>query len=280
MKSIVDFSGDNKIVNPKIKFMLLLKSIKSFLSISFFSLFVILTSCNNNSGGTTGGDDCFAGLSNTQKELLKKIISSLKDSSKITSSNAIGFGNFLNKEGRDFSASKVTTNAYTEKYLADFFKILDLSEFPVTDANRYYQKYVAFKCARMERDYPTEDGAETKSVLVSVDSMYKLVNALKSYQDQTSRKTGVRVVFANYDDVQLGSRTKSGQLTYFMVGTLDTLTTPSITFNWQVQKDMTILGSSWSIPAVGLSVYNHGELCPKKCDIVDDSNDKNTKYWH
>ena len=262
--------------------MLLSKSIKSLLGISYFSLFIFLTSCNSNSGTTASpgnSDDCFAGLNSSQKELVKKIIASLKDSSKITSSNAIGFGSFLKKEGNDFNAS-VTINTYTENYLTDFFRILDLTEFPVMDADRYYKKYVDYKCATMERDHPTQDGLETKSVLVSVDSIYKLVYALKSYQDQTTRKTGVRVVFANYDDVQVGGRTKSGQLTYFMVGTLDTLTTPSTTFNWQVQKDMTILGRSWNIPPVGLSAYNHGELCPKQCDIVDDSNDKNTKYWH
>jgi hypothetical protein len=232
---------------------------------------LVFVSCNNDVS-TNAKDDCLAGLTDPQKEIINKMISLLKDKSKITAESAIGFSSFTNKEGKDFTASANTVSSYTQGYLSDFFRIFDLSELPITDADKYYAKYVAEKCKEIETRYPTQFGKETKSVLVSTDSIYEFASKLRAYQNQSNRKTGIRVVFANYDDVDAGGVKTSGALTYFMVGTIDTLPNPAAQFEWQYQKDLTILSSGWGIPAWGLTAYNHGELCPQQC------NAGNTRY--
>ena len=237
------------------------KKIKLFGWVLFSCLLFILISCNDDIKGKTQ-EDCFKGLTDSQTVVVNKLIELLKDKSKITAASPFGFG-IKEREGKDFSDA-VTVSKYTSDYLDGLFKILDLTEFPVRDADRYFNKYVSEKYQSIKTAYPTADGAETKSVLVSTDSIYKLASQLITYQNITQRKTGIRVVFANYDDTNLGGVKKSGHLTYFMVGTVDTVSVGN-NFNWQYQKDLTILSDSWSIPAWGLSAYNHGELCPNSC---------------
>ena len=235
---------------------------------------LLITSCSNNPSADTK-EDCFKGLTVQQKEIINKMITLLKDTSKITATSAIGLSAFINKEGKDFTEKSNTLSNYTQGYLSDFFRILDLSELPVADADRYYTKYVTEKCSTIEGVYTTQAGHETKSILVSTDSICKLADCLRAYQNQSGRKTGIRVVFANYDDVNVAGVKKSGQLTYFMVGTVDTVSKPIAAFNWQNQKDLTILSSAWGIPSWGLTAYNHGELCPQQCNV---GTTLNTRY--
>jgi hypothetical protein len=251
------------------------KKFNAYLLETVFSFLMLLLASCNNSSSTNAQDDCLKGLTEPQKEVINKMIALLKDTSKITAQSAIGFSAFINKEGKDFTEDANSVSNYTQGYLSDFFRILDLTELPIADADKYYDKYVAEKCKELELKYPTLDSKETKSVLVSTDSIYKLASELWAYQNQSNRKTGIRVVFANYDDVDLAGVKKSGDLTYFMVGTIDTLLKPASTFNWHNQKDLTILSAGWGIPAWGLSAYNHGELCPNSCGAVGE----NTKYY-
>ena len=244
------------------------------LAIIFSYSILLLTSCNNSPLPNTQ-DDCLKGLTDSQKEVINKMITLLKDKSKITAESAIGFSSFIKKDGKDFTESSNTVSNYTEGYLTDFFKILDLTPFPLSDADRMYGKYVGQKCAAIETRYPTLSGRETKSVLVSIDSLHALVDNLWNYQTITQRKTGIRVVFAGCDDTNDAGVTRTGQLTYFMVGTIDTLQRPAAAFNGQYQKDLTILSSNWAIPAWGYVPYNHGELCPQQCNIAGA---QNTRY--
>jgi len=252
------------------------KSIANFLGVILISLMLTLVSCNTGSPSPQTTNDCFQGLTDSQQKIIKQFIELLKDTTKISAKSAIGFpSGFMEKDTKSFTSANTMSN-YTQGYLSDFFHVLDLTEFPVTDATTMYNKYVAEKCRDMEMSFPSVDGKETKSILISIDSLHKLEDQLWSYQNQTHRKTGVRVVFANYaDDMSTGSK-KAGKLTFFMVGTVDTLATPSSAFNWQFQKDLTIVGagSGLSIPAWGLAAYNHGELCPNSCAVSG----SNTNY--
>jgi hypothetical protein len=223
---------------------------------------IMLWSCNNSQ---LRNDDCLNGLSASQKASICKFAAYLKDTSKIDAESTLGLPEFTSKTGIHDFTNSITVSRYAENYLDNFFHILDLAPVDTSDANRYYKNYVRDKCHYLETSRPTSSGIETKSVLVSIDSLSKLTDALNRYQTSTGRKTGVRVVFADYDNTS----PTFGELTFFMVGTIDTMAHPLPVFDYRYQKDVTILGSSWGIPSWGLKAYNHGELCPNRCSTTN-----------
>lgn len=111
---------------------------------------------------------------------------------------------------------------------------------------------------------------ETRSILVSVDKLKELVDSLATLQIITGHKTGVRVVFGSYPfESGRTEQEKSGRLTVFFVGTMDTI--PSQTFTPGSHRDMTLFKPQ---SQVGLIIMprNHGDLCPNACDST------NTRY--
>lgn len=164
----------------------------------------------------------------------------------------------------------ITVGDATYFKVKDFLRKKDLESISVTEANAlFYRAQGKLESIDDRYRFSLHNQKDSRSILVSVDSLKKFVDSLYNLGIESDHKTGVRIVFGTYDFSNATSdQDKSGRMTSFFVGTIDTLITNTYNsrFYWKSQKDLTL--SAQTTHLIFLP-RNHGDLCPNNCETYN-----------